>query len=240
MAGAVPLLQHLRDQRAADHSPLHGPDEEVADGAVGQPRLLVRLQPLLLLLGEAGQLADCLTDERGHVAEDVAGVLTLDRHLAGEAEVVADEDTAAHAQTGGEALDVAVPQAGHDAVVVAAAAGAPERAGRLHLQQAEVLLSLPAEGVGLMDHFDASFLERGTHLIHHLDVRDGEVGVGRGRGERVADCVHRALAGTGVKREIRKFHLVAPCRVNVRLCKVERSSIASSLSPVKGKVRNRM
>jgi hypothetical protein len=115
-----PLLEHGGHQAVATHPHIGCPNDEVVSVLIPEFRFLVGLDTSILVMPLGHQLADGTLGERGQIAVNEPGVLPGEFDLAAEAQVVADKHAGSRDDARREGLVVAVAQAQHPAVVLAA------------------------------------------------------------------------------------------------------------------------
>lgn len=158
---------------------------------VGDALLFVGVDALVEFDEAITEFADGATGEVAEVTLGEAGVLAAEFDLAGEGEIVTDEDLGAGDHGGREGLVVAVSQADDPAVIDVLVTG------ELEFEEAEVACAIVAEGVRLSAELKSSAGELFLNFSEEVPVRHGIpcLGVGR-RGDFVETFACDLLGST--------------------------------------------
>jgi hypothetical protein len=124
----------------------------------------VGIEPGGLIVPFLEHAPDPRLDEAGKVTDDVRCVLSRQLDLAGEAQVVTDEDGCTGDDTGRKGLVVTVPQPEYPAVVILISV--------LDFQEAEIPGTVMADAVGEGAYGETIRPEGSLDLGDELDVRD--------------------------------------------------------------------
>jgi len=170
----APLTENLRNLGGGDGVAVEGADDEVVRFVVGDALLFVGVDALIELEEAVTEFSDGSAGEMAEVALGKAGVLAAEFDLAGEGEVVTDEDLRAGDHSGREGFVVTVSQANNPAVVDVLVTG------ELEFEEAEVAGTIVAEGVGLAAELEASVRELFLDFGEEVPVRHGIPGLGIG------------------------------------------------------------
>jgi len=195
MGRFAPLLQDFGDLGGGDGAAVEGPDDEVVGFAVGEVLLLVGVDALIELDEAVPELPHGPAGEVAEVALGEAGVLAAEFDLAGEGEVVADEDLGPGDHGGREGFVVRVSDANDPAVVAVTVAG------EFDFEDPEVAGALVAEGVGLATEDESSVAELFLDFGEQVPMRHGIPGLGVGRCRNGEEGFAGDLLGSAVNEE---------------------------------------
>lgn len=162
----APFVQHSRDELVRAHADIHGAHDQVVCGAVFDIGELIRRDARVLMVPAVHEFADGALNEARQITGDVRGVFARQLHLAGKAEVVADENTRPSGDACGECFVVAVSQSEHPAVVFSVLLAQD-------FHQSEIALTVVAQAVGLGSDDEAVRSECALDLGDKFEVRNG-------------------------------------------------------------------
>lgn len=195
MSGLPPLMEDGRNAAVAAHAYVHRADDEVVGGFVVDLRFLVGGDALVLIMPLRHELADGALGDLGQIAHDEPGVLPGEFHLAGKAQVVANEHARAGDNAGGERFVVRIAQPQHPTVIRIGLAAAD-------FHEAKVAMAVMGEAVGLDAKGEPV---GGDRLLDRLDepvMGNGTPAFGRRRSSYRLHLWQGGGAGTAVQDEV--------------------------------------
>jgi len=197
VGGFSPFLEDFGDLDGSDGAAVEGADDEVVRFVVGDALLFVGVDALIELDEAVAQLSNGPAGEVAEVSLGKAGVLAAEFDLAGEGEVVTDEDLGAGDHGGREGLVVTVSQANDPAVVDVLVTGEQE------FEETEVACAIVTEGVCLAAELEASVGELFLDFGEEVAVRHGIPGLGVGRSRDFVEVFAGDLLGSAMEQEAR-------------------------------------
>mgnify|MGYP007070994809 CR=1 FL=1 len=131
----TPFLKDRGNQPVATHAHIGRTDDEIVGVGVRDPGIFVGGDAFVLMMPLGQQQSDGTADQLWEVTQDVAGVLAGELDLAGERQIITDEDLGTGNNASRKSLVVRVPNAENPGVIRARTRG-------MHLHQPEVAMAL--------------------------------------------------------------------------------------------------
>ena len=113
-----PFLEQVRQFPIGQNTDIHRADHDVVDLFVGEVVFFVSLDALVLVLPSSHELADGTLDQGDKIPADEPCMFAGHANLPRKGKIIADKDTSADNEAGGECLVVAVSDPEHIGVVI--------------------------------------------------------------------------------------------------------------------------
>lgn len=192
----APLVEHAREQFVRADTDIHCPDDKVVRGTVVDFVEPVRGETGVLMVPAVHQFPDRALYELRQVTVDVSRVFAGQLHLAGKAEIVADEDARASGNSGGEGFVVRIPQAEDPAIILGGFLAQD-------FHEPKISGTVVGHAVGLGADRQAVRLQRALDLRDEFEVWDGRPGRRGPRRRYELDFLAFDLLRSAMEAEVR-------------------------------------
>ena len=196
MPWLAPLMQHGWDETVAAHADIRGADDQVMGFDVGDLSFFVGSDAFVLIMPFGEQESDGTTDKLRQIAHNESSVFAREFNLAGERQVVANEDACPGDDAGGERLIMAVTQPEHPAVIVTGFLS-------MDFHETKISLALVGQRVSLGADAQVGGGKRALHGADEFRMRDGAPALRVARSGNGSDFVEFDMRGTAVQHEVR-------------------------------------
>ena len=196
MPWLAPLMQHGWNETIGTNTYIRGADDEVMGFNVGDIGFFVGGDAFVLIMPFGEQESDGAADQLRQVAHDEPGVFSGEFDLAGERQVVTNEDRGTSDNTSRKGLVVAVTETQNPAIIVVGFLG-------VDFHETEISLALMGQRMSLRTDAQVGAGQRALHSADEFRMRDGAPALRMARRGDGADFVELDMRGTAMQHEVR-------------------------------------